>query len=113
MSISPAKVCPAKTTGSSLARTFIRGIAAFFSPQPAPPAASGRTGGCAGKFMKVRTGGSVGMTRRLHAVPRILGCCVLAALGGVAIAADANPRIVNAQDPKLNKEFEYLVYDLG
>ena len=122
MSISPAKVCPAKSTGLRFARTFISGIAAFFSPQPAPPAprpeagapaASGRTGGCTGKFMRVLSGGSFGMPRRLHAVPRILGCCVLAALGGVAIAADANPRTVNARDPKLDKEFEYLVYDLG
>jgi hypothetical protein len=45
MSISPAKVCPAKSTGLRFARTFIRGIAAFFSPQPAPrPEAGGVNG---------------------------------------------------------------------
>lgn len=31
-----------------------------------------------------------------------------------AVADDkANPRVVKARDPKLDKEFEYLVYDLG
>ncbi|MCE9533118.1 MAG: SUMF1/EgtB/PvdO family nonheme iron enzyme [Planctomycetes bacterium] len=39
---------------------------------------------------------------------------VLVSLGGVDSKAElTNPRIVRARDAKLNKEFEYLIYDLG
>lgn len=56
--------------------------------------------------------------RTQQATPRFRKCWVLAAIlaaatCGRAIADDANPRVVRARDSKLNKEFEYLVYDLG
>jgi formylglycine-generating enzyme required for sulfatase activity len=39
--------------------------------------------------------------------------CLFAICLGAATAAESNPRVVTARDPKLNKEFEYLVFDLG
>jgi len=43
----------------------------------------------------------------------LLIVCLFAICLGAVNAAEPNPRIVTAREPKLNKEFEYLVFDLG
>ena len=90
----------------------------FRHQNPSAPSAKTPHGGFlpamhTSKLVAALTGGNFRMTPRLPAVLRILGCCMLVAWASLAIAADASPHIVHAQDPKLNKEFEYLVYDLG
>jgi len=48
-------------------------------------------------------------------LPRCLQLLLVVLLvgGGWAQAQESNPRILKATDPKLNREFEYLVFDLG
>ena len=65
------------------------------------------------------------MSRSASALPGVLRApslgVVAAALGAVAAAlglaaadaAEPNPRLMTARDPKLDREFEYLVLDLG
>jgi formylglycine-generating enzyme required for sulfatase activity len=56
------------------------------------------------------------MTKRLLTILLLLGYWEFVGWtwDGRAVASDeANPHIVKARDPELNKEFEYLVYDLG
>jgi formylglycine-generating enzyme required for sulfatase activity len=65
------------------------------------------------------------MSRSASALPGVLRApslgVVAAALGAVAAAlglaaadaAEPSPRLMTARDPKLDREFEYLVFDLG
>jgi formylglycine-generating enzyme required for sulfatase activity len=56
------------------------------------------------------------MTKRLLSILLLAGCCSSSGWDWRSRAAandNANPCIVKARDPKLDKDFEYLVYDLG